>query len=74
MRIFALLEVMNETLKNNNRLLRLLLPQRMGGAEPAAPPELPEGVVFPLKTVEEMEAFNTKLDDETVASSTVGVI
>ncbi|KAH3692590.1 hypothetical protein DPMN_193141 [Dreissena polymorpha] len=57
---------MNDTLKDN-RLLRQLMARGIGGVEAAAPTELPEEIIFPLKTVDDLEALETRLDDETTA-------
>ncbi|XP_052257134.1 uncharacterized protein LOC127862175 isoform X2 [Dreissena polymorpha] len=73
-RIFTLLESMNDSLEDNNRLLRQLMARGIGGVEAAVPTELPEGIIFPLKTVDDLEAVETRLDDETTASSVVKYI
>ncbi|KAH3836894.1 hypothetical protein DPMN_110270 [Dreissena polymorpha] len=55
---------MNDTLKDNNRLPRQLMDLGIGGIEAAVPTELPEGIIFPLKTVDDLEALETRLDDK----------
>ncbi|KAH3787650.1 hypothetical protein DPMN_165777 [Dreissena polymorpha] len=60
---------MNDPLKANNRLLRHLMARGVCGVEAAVHTELPEEIVFPFKTVDNFEALETRLDDETTSSS-----
>jgi len=64
-RIFTLLESMQEDMRENKRLLRLLLAK--SSAQEQTAPALPEGIVLPVRSEEEL----IELDDRLASSQSV---
>jgi len=65
---------MSETIKTNNRLLRAILSRGHGWGEGSALPELPEGVSLPVRSLEEMDKLEERLENDATASAVVRII
>jgi len=62
-----MLENQQEQLREQTWVLRLILAR--GSAHDAVPSELPEGISFPLKTVEDLAAFEEQMSRANAATS-----
>ena len=71
-RLFTILEWLQEQIKENTRMLKLLVSR--GNHKLEHPPnQLPEGISFPLKTVDDMEVFEDTVLNQQSASFVVSI-
>ena len=65
-----MLENIQEQLKEQKRLLRLLV-ARVTAADMATPNELPDGLIFPITSVENLEDLENHLSSPETVSAVV---
>uniref|UniRef100_A0AAZ1XAF2 DUF4806 domain-containing protein n=2 Tax=Oreochromis aureus TaxID=47969 RepID=A0AAZ1XAF2_OREAU len=68
-KVLAILEEVKETQLVHSKMLNALLKQKNGSVT-----EVPEGVVLPLKTQDDVEALNGKLEDSSLMSAVVAMV
>ena len=72
-RLFTILEWLQEQTKENTRMLKLLVSRGINHQLEHPPNQLPEGVSFPIKTVDDMEVFEDTVLNQQSASSVVSI-
>ncbi|KAL3979015.1 nuclear receptor co-repressor 2 [Sarotherodon galilaeus] len=68
-KVLAILEEVKDTQLVHSKMLNALLKQKNGSVT-----EVPEGVVLPLKTQDDVEALNGKLEDSSLMSAVVAMV
>ncbi|KAL3975396.1 translocation protein SEC63 [Sarotherodon galilaeus] len=68
-KVLAILEEVKETQLVHSKMLNALLKQKNGSVT-----AVPEGVVLPLKTQDDVEALNGKLEDSSLMSAVVAMV
>ena len=71
-KLLTILENLKDEVKGNTKLLNILIKQNNKQNECMAT-DIPEGITLPIDNVQDFEAMDEKLQNETLAQKLVGI-